>query len=804
MLTWNHFIPGNVTEIEPLMHGEEIVMWKTRSNTLLFLVVILSLLLPAPAYADGIIIPEPPICDPGPCPTPTPMNQLSIVYHHVDVRIEGQVAITHVDQVFRNDQDWEIEGTYVFPIPVDAVVDDFTLWMDGQPVEGTVLSREEARQTYEDIVQQMRDPALLEYVDRGAVQASIYPIPPGGTRRIELEYAQILPVEDGLVHYIYPLNTEKFSALPLETVRVTVNAVSDIPIHAVYSPSHPIDILRADDVSFTASYEAADITPDTDFDLYYSVSTEDIDMSVITYREPQGQDPDGYFLLLAAPGVEVNPERTVARDVFLVLDQSGSMDGEKFQQAQEALAYILRNLNPQDRFNIISFSTGTCTYADRLQPASNTEDAIRWVQSLSARGSTDINRALLETFAQADAERSTLVIFLTDGLPTEGVIEREDILANLRQAAPSNLRLFSFGVGYDVDTYLLDAMAQENHGRSAYVEPGDALDEIVSGFYTTISTPVMTDVHIDFGEMIVYDLYPSPLPDLFAGQQIILMGRYREGGSATLDISGLVQDEEQSFTYQDIAFHRYGGQALLPRLWATRKIGALLNEVRLSGPDEELVAQIVALSIRFGIVTPYTSYLVTEENALSEEAREGIAAEAYADMLAAPTAVSGAGAVERAQAESLLSDAEAAVPLVDEAANLIRQVGARTFALQDGAWVDTRFNPDTMETIHIPFLSEDYFQLLETYPELGASLALGDRVIVCVGDAIYEIVAADADGDTLYLPTPSPSGDAPEETMPANESLSQESPLPGLACLRLPAAVLILIGALLLRRVLPD
>jgi len=725
------------------------------------LILVLSFLFPSSAFADGIIIPDPPICDPGPCPDPIPLTQLAIEYHHVDIQIEGQVVTTHVDQVFRNDQDWEIEGTYVFPIPIDAAVDQFTLWMDGEPVEGVVLDRDEARDVYESIVRQMRDPALLEYADRGAVQASIYPIPPGGERRIELEYVQVLPMEDGLVHYVYPLNTEKFSTEPLEDVRVTVEADAGFPVGAVYSPSHPVDVIRDGEEAFTASYEAQNVTPDTDFELYFSSSGEDIGMNLITYRDPHSDDPDGYFLLLASPGIEVNPDVMLARDVFLVLDQSGSMEGEKFQQAQAALTYILQHLNPADRFNILSFSTGTRAFASELQPVSQVEEGIRWVQTLAARGSTDINRALLETFAQADSGRTSLVIFLTDGLPTEGVIDRDDILANLREAAPDNVRLFSFGVGYDVDTLLLDTMSQDHHGRSAYVHPGEALDEVISGFYNTISTPVLSDIDISFDDIQVYDLYPSPLPDLFAGQQLVLMGRYRNTGTTDVHLSGYVGEEKQSYDYREMVFLTEGGQEHLPRLWAARKIGSLLSDIRLYGPNEELVQQVVRLSIRYGIVTPYTSYLVTEENVLGVDAQEHIAEESYAEMMAMPTAVSGAAAVDRAEAESELMDAETAPASSEGSNSAVRQVGAQTFALQDGVWMDTRFDPDSMDTIQIPFLSTQYFDLLERYPGLGAAFALGEQVIVLAEGSAYEIIDADAEGDLM------PSSFEPADDEPA-------------------------------------
>ncbi|HSB67582.1 MAG TPA: VIT domain-containing protein, partial [Anaerolineales bacterium] len=435
---------------------------KTRSYLLsasMFVILILSLAIPTSALADGIIIPDPPPCDPGPCPPVIiPMEQLVIRYHHVTVSIQDQLAVTHVDQVFYNPNDWTIEGTYIFPIPVDAAVSGFTLWVDGKPVVGQVLDANQARQTYESIVSSMRDPALLEYIGRGAVQARIFPIAPKEERRIELEYTQAIPAQGGLVSYVYPLNTEKFSALPIESVTVSVDIHSSTPIRAVYSPSHDVGVSRESDQHVTVGYEAANVLPNIDFSLYYSLGETEA-FHLLTYRDPtDSNDADGFFLVLIAPRINTT-DQAIPKDLLLVLDHSGSMDGEKFQQAQQATQYILGHLNSNDRFNIISFSTGIDMYASRLRPASEAAEARQWLDGISAEGSTDINRALLEAAAMVDPERSTYLIFLTDGLPTEGVTDRNAILAALAENAPDNLRLFAFGVGYDVDTLLLDSLA---------------------------------------------------------------------------------------------------------------------------------------------------------------------------------------------------------------------------------------------------------------------------------------------------------------------------------------------------------
>lgn len=731
---------------------------------------------PLPARADGIIIPDPPICDPMPCPTPIPLEQLAIRYHHVTVTIRDQVAVTHVDQVFYNPNDWQIEGTYIFPIPLDAVVTNFILWIDGTPVEGQVLDATQARQTYESIVATMRDPALLEYVGQGAVQARIFPIPPYGERRIELEYTQAMPAEDDLVRYVYPLNTERFSVLPLESVSVSVDIQSSIPIRATYSPSHDISVTRESDTHVRAGYEASNVLPDTDFALYYSLG-ETQAFHVLSYRDPlDTSDPDGYFLLMLAPGI-TQDTLPIPKDLILVLDRSGSMDGDKFRQAQQALDFILNHLNPGDRFNIISFSTGTERFANHLRPAEDAGNARTWVSGLRAEGSTDINRALLEAADMVDDERPTYLIFLTDGLPTEGVTESTRILSNFAATASPDLRLFVFGVGYDVDTYLLDSLAQEHHGASTYVLPEDRLDEILSTFYARISTPVLTDLELDFGDLTAFDLYPYPLPDLFAGSQVLVVGRYRDGGRVDVTLSGEVNNQPRQFTYPDQYFSAESPDdnvlKAIPRLWATRKIGYLLNEIRLNGANQERIDQVVGLSIRFGIVTPYTSYLVTESAPLGAAEQERIVEEQLTlSMTATPAAVYGAEAVKEASDQGNLAGASSAAAPPMEAANTVRIVGARTFVLSEGVWVDTAFDPDSMHTTPVSFLSGDYFALVASQPELADAFALGERVIALSDGVAYQVVAADEAVQPVDIPptqVPAGGSDLPDNPTPYTE-----------------------------------
>ena len=729
------------------------------------LMIATQFVLPAIALADGIIIIEPPICDPGPCPRPMPIaDQLEIKFHRVDVTIEEQVAITRIDQVFHNPNDWVAEGTYIFPVPEDASISEFVMWVDGDPIEATILDAEKARQIYDDIVRQLRDPALLEYIGQGAIQASVFPIDPGAERRIEIEYTEVLVAENGLLHYVYPLNTEHFSAKPLEQVSVRVEVESRDPVRAVYSPSHDIAISREDRYRFVVGYEELDVRPETDFELFYSVSEESIGANLLSYYDDLRDE--GFFMFLASPGI-VTTQQVIAKDVILVLDTSGSMHGEKLDQAKEAVMFVLDSLNTEDRFNVVEFSTGVRVYAGELQPARDADEAVIWVNRIEAVGGTDINRALLEATAMTESGRPTIIIFLTDGLPTEGEVNVPDILDNVERAAPENVRLFAFGVGNDVDTVLLDSLVQNHHGASSYVRPGQRIDETVSVFYAKVSAPVLVNIELDFGSVRVDDVHPEPLPDLFGGTQLIVLGRYRVGGPVEVTLSGEVNGDRLDFEYEDLRLHNKGGEPFLPRLWATRRIGYLLNQIRLHGERAEWVDTVVELSVRYGIVTPYTSYLITEDDILTQQGLASAADEEFERLQSeAPAPASGEAAVSEAEAFGSMVAADVVAAPEQAFADVVKVIDSRAFVNQTGVWVETTFDPSLMIATPVQFASDDYFELLSARPDLGPAFALGSRVIAMSLGQAFEVVEEAAPAfDLEALPTAEPKPtESPRET----------------------------------------
>ena len=680
-------------------------------------VALLALLLSFAAYADGVIVPD----DPS-------HGWLTIVYHDVTVTIRDGVVTTQIDQVFRNETGHDVEGRYLFPLPEGAVVSAFTMLVDGEALEARVLEAGDARTIYEDYVRRAIDPALLEYVGRGALSARIYPIPADEERQIQITYSELLPADGGVYRYRYPLDTERFSARPLERVRIDIDIETTSPLSALYSPTHTLTVQRTGEFAASCVYEDSDRLPSQDFWLYYAVSDEDLGMTLVTYNDP---DDDGYFLLVVTPPAPTSSAEILPKDIVLVLDQSGSMSGDKIEQAKEALLFILGNLNPSDCFAVVSFNDYAQILTDGLTEvtADSIADARARVAGISAGGMTNIDQALSLSVGLFEAnERPRFLIFLTDGEPTVGEQDPLTIAENALAANETDARLFAFGVGYDVNTVLLDKLALENRGSTTYVLPDENLEARLSSFYRRIASPALANPVLDVEGAEVFDVFPRQLSDIFYGTQLLILGRYRANGDddALMTVSGDVESVATAYTSIQTFAASSLDASFLPRLWAGRKIAYLLDQIRLYGESEEAIDEVIALSRRYGIITPYTSFLVDETADMDAEEM------ADAVMQAASPAV-GATAVSGASALKTLSEAETVQDDVEQ----VRIVGDRTYFLRDGTWVDALYGEE--ETIDIVVYSEAYFDLLTLRSEIGPHLAIGDHVVLRIGERFVRI-----------------------------------------------------------------
>ncbi|MBV9928389.1 MAG: VWA domain-containing protein [Acidobacteria bacterium] len=752
----------------------------------LFFGLLLMALVTATADAQGVIVPGPCRRCPGPPrPISIPMPRaLPVKSIKIETKINAQVATTHVEQVFRNDTDATLEGTYFFPIPETASVAEFAIWDGDKRLVGEVRSREEARQIYDQIVRRQRDPGLLEYAGRDLFQASIFPIPPHSDKKLELTYTQVLKAEGGTVNYRYPLGTGRNVSQIEGTVSGLVEIEGREPVRNVYSPSHEIDVSRKGERNARVSFETAAGREPQDFQLFYTLSDADFGMTLLTHREPGKQ---GFFLLTISPKDALSEAEYVAKDVVFVLDTSGSMaEAGKMEKARAALLFGVRSLRPADRFNVINFAgeehlmTTGLVQADAAGRARGEE----FIAQLRPTGGTNINGALLAAMQQFDrSERPRLLVFLTDGLPTVGETKVERILDNARAARVPGVRLFTFGVGYDVNTALLDKLASDNGGAAEYVEPKEDLEIKVSNFFTKINHPVLTNLALDMGGVESDLVYPRELPDIFRGTQLTLVGRYRNQRDldrVVLRLTGRAGEATRAFTYSDVSFPLTTERNdFLPRLWATRRVGWLMEQIRTNGEQKELTDEITDLGTRYGIVTPYTSYLALEESEarqISSFARgrldgadkdevtrtaPGIAGarrRAEADRPAtagaggtsdlttvynspapkeAAKAQTGALAVrqskrDRAQQEALRDE--------DAASAAVRKVGDKTFYLREGVWTDSEFKADArLPETAVEFGGDEYFALIKREPQLARFFSLGERVLVVYNGRVYRV-----------------------------------------------------------------
>ncbi|HJP94278.1 MAG TPA: VIT and VWA domain-containing protein [Pyrinomonadaceae bacterium] len=727
---------------------------RPRPIQLLFLLLIFSGLT-AIASAQGVIVPGPCRRCPDRPPVPLP-RALPIKSIKIDTKISSQVATTHVEQVFRNDTGAILEGTYLFPIPESASVAEFAIWDGDRRLVGEVRTREEARRIYDEIVRRQRDPGLLEYAGKDLFQASIFPILPHSDKKLELTYTQVVRAEGGTVSYRYPLGVGR-QLVEIGSVAGRVEIESKEPLRNVYSPTHAIDVKSNGERRSVVSFESERGKESQDFQLFYTISKEDFGLTLLTHREA---GKDGYFLLMISPKDDWSEEEYSAKDVVFVVDTSGSMAEEgKMDKARAALLYGVRILRPQDRFNIISFAGEEHLMEASLIPADEKGRARgeAFVKALRPVGGTNINQSLLASlrqFTETDRERPKMLVFMTDGLPTVDETNVPKIIENVHKAIRPGVRLFTFGVGYDVNTALLDKLAADNGGVADYVEPKEDLEVKVSNFFSKVNYPVLSDLQLYMGGAQTDLVYPRDLPDVFRGSQVTLIGRYSNAadlGSVQLTLRGNSGGMPRTYTYSALSFPlRNDANEYLPRLWATRRVGWLMEQIRTNGEQKELRDEIVDLGTRYGIVTPYTSYLALEDARTVTQFSGGVVrpeptpfgglrrTAGQANAAPSVSSVTGADAVQLSK--TTREQQEVMRVKDDTRTDAVRRIEGKTFYLIDGVWTDSEFKAEARlpETVMV-FGSDEYFALLQKNPKLGSYFSLGERVVVVVDGRVYRV-----------------------------------------------------------------
>ena len=719
---------------------------------------------------------------------PTPIRgDYEIKSVDVQADIRDQSAKVQVSQVFANKSSSTLQASLFFPLPDEAAISGLTLLVDGKELPGRILPKDEARRIYEEIVRQSQDPALLEYMGRGLFRTSVFPVPPGAERKVEIRYTQLLKQRDGLVDFSLPLGHSKHSTKPIKTLNLTLRVTATEAIKNIYSPSHEVKITRPDSTHAVCKATLTNVHAADDFRLLYGTERGPVGMNLISYRPDKKQD--GYFLLLAAPEIKAADAKPVAKTIVFVVDRSGSMSGEKFEQARRALRFVLDRLQPGDTFNIVAYDSDVEAFRPELQraDAETLQQARGFVDGLFAGGSTNIDGALQTSLAMlTDSSRPNYVLFLTDGLPTAG--ERNDvkIAARVKEANKVRARLFNFGVGFDVNSRLLDRLSRDQRGQSIYVRPNEDIESQVATLYNRIGAPVMTDLAIDFefdkapvagSAPAIARTYPRQLTDLFRGEQLIWVGRYRQAGAVKIKLSGNVGGEQRAFEFPaQLDDHSTGEtNGFVEKLWATRRIGEIIDELDLNGHNEELVDELVKLSIQHGIMTPYTSFLADETTdllAIQENVRRtGSGIERLRSELSGKRAFSGrrrkssfkqanrafggglgggvpasrssepgrGGRGGRVTLETRRVNDAGAMRAGESAA--VRNIGQKTFFHRKGLWRDSTVTPkQEKEVIRIVQFSREYFDLAAKHGgKLAKYFVFSDPVILNLSGKTYRI-----------------------------------------------------------------
>lgn len=600
----------------------------TRTSPILAALALL--LFASAAWAQGVLI----IIDhPHPLPLPRPIiihprPQPEVLTYKIkeiasQTRITDQVARVQVTQSFVNTSSRQMEVSFLFPLPHGGAIDRLTFMVDGKEIDGKLMKVEDARKIYQEHVRKNQDPALLEWTDCGLFKTSIFPVPPGAERKVTLRYSQLLKKEKQLTDFLFPLATAKYTSTPVESVKIEVSIESKEEIKSVYSPTHLVTIERPSKSTATIKYEGKNEVPQTDFRLFYDTNKGELGASVLSYKPKK--DEDGFFLMLASPEVKAADEKRPAKTVIFVLDRSGSMSGKKIDQAKNAMKFVVNNLREGDMFNIVSYDSNIESFKPELQRFDDEtrKAALGFIEGQYPGGSTNIDGALKTALSMIkDDSRPNFVLFLTDGLPTAGETNEAKIVKNVEESNKLGVRIINLGVGYDVNSRLLDRLSNNNAGRSEYVRPNEDIEAHVSRVYAKISSPAMTKVEIKFdmegvkaedGE-VFNRRYPKKVNDLFEGEQLIIVGRYKKAGAARIHITGKVGSEERKFDFPGTLVEASGDESLafVEKLWAMRRIGEIIDELDLKGKNDELVTELVTLSTKHGILTPYTAFLADE------------------------------------------------------------------------------------------------------------------------------------------------------------------------------------------------
>ncbi len=703
---------------------------------------------------------------------PRPEIASPITLGAIDARIEirDQVAMTTLELSLTNPASTQQEAQLLLPVPEGVVVRSLHYDGVGPEPKAEVLGKAEARAIYDAIVRSMRDPALVEFYGTGVIKVSAFPIPPGKTQKLSLTYEQILTQDAGRVDFTLP-RSQSLGATGNTGATWTISAsVRDSRgVASVYSTSHDIATTRVDSSHVDVAMKDAASAQSGSIRLSYVVQPGAGEGPVVTmaaYPDPSLSPAGGFFMLMVSPPASLPPASArQQREVTIVVDRSGSMRGEKIKQALAAATQVVNGLADGERFNIIDYSDSIASFAPSpmVKDARTTKEALAYIGAIQANGGTNIHDALLEALSPKAAEGTLpMVLFLTDGLATVGVTNEVLIREAVKKSNVQGRRIFGFGVGLDVNTPLLSNIASGSRGATTFVLPDQDVEVAVSQVFRrlagpVLASPVLRAVGKD-GEpqtSLVREPYPRELPDLFEGDQLVVLGQYVGDHPPAFTLEGSYLGTTRTFSVgADVASGSVSARnSHVPRLWALRKVASLVDEVRQAGASggvadgrmKELTDEIVRLSKQYGILTEYTSFLAKEDAPMPTPAAAGVMLRDSLDTRGAERA--GAGSVNQEanimKSQRSLSASTASRSYLNERLERVQittvnQVADLTFFKRpNNRWVDARLldQEDLAPEQTIVFASPEYDALVDQLIKEGrqAVLAQSGEIYLKVG-----------------------------------------------------------------------
>lgn len=696
-----------------------------------------------------------------------PSIPIELTEVEVGVVVVEQVATTTMDISLRNRGGRRQEAVLIMPIPDGGVVRTFAFEGSSSEPTARLLPKDEARKTYDRIVAQTRDPAILEFAGYNLIRSSVFPVEPNGQQKVRLTYEQLLLADGERVDYLLPRSESVDYRVPW---KINVRIKSKRPISTVYSPTHQLQTTRK--APGIVSVRLADNarTEPGPFGVSWLMESKDVTASLLAY--PDANSGGGYFLLLAglpADAIKLADDHAIKRELTLVIDRSGSMRGEKVEQVVEAARQIIAGLEEDEFFNIVTYSDTIDTFAETsvLNTKGATKAANTYLDGVRARGGTNIHDALREALQRKPAENTLpIALFLTDGLPTAGQTSEAAIRDLVLKANPHERRAFTVGVGVDVNTPLLEKIAWESRATATFILPGEDVEQKIAQVFKRLSGPVLADARLETlgGEgdvriRRVQDVMPARLPDMFEGDQLVVLGRYVGHDPITFLLRGNYLGKNRTFRFSFGLNKATTRNGFIPRLWASRKIAMLIDSIRAMGAEpsnnhpgrhdtdprmKELVDEIVLLSTEFGILTEYTAFLAMEGTDLSQkdqvltEARRNFSSRAVATRsgLASVNQEMNNVALKQQQVLNRRND------FFDERMNrasiaTVQQINDLAFYRKKGRWIDSRVvdrSQETEPTEVIAMGSDRFRELLQRLANEGrqGSVALHGEVLLMV------------------------------------------------------------------------